>query len=153
MTIEALSLIIVDVLGKFIVDNGATLIKEAGQAAAKAASELCKLVMTRLKADPANASNAEHFEQNPEGYQVPVADAIAEQAESDPTFAAQLSVLVEEYKKAASSNVESYIEVRSGAFATGGSFAAGEGGVVVGGNVKGGIKISNTQNGYVAGGV
>jgi hypothetical protein len=153
MTIDALSMIVVDVLGKFVVDNGATLIKEAGQAAAQAASNLFELVMKRLKANSADARNAERFEGNPEGYQVPVADAIAEQAKSDPDFAAQLSVLIREYRKAASSNSGSNIETGSGAVATQGSFAAGEGGVVVRGNVKGGIKISNTQNGYSAGGV
>jgi hypothetical protein len=153
MTIDALSMIAVDVLGKFVLDNGATLIKEAGQAAAQAASNLFELVMKRLKASPADARNAERFEGNPEGYHVPVADAITEQAKTDPAFATQLSTLIEEYKKAVSSNVESNIEVHSGAFATGGSFAAGEGGVVVSGNIKGGIKISNTQNGYSSGGV
>ena len=38
MTTEALTMIVVDVLGKFIVDNGATILKDASQAAAQAAS-------------------------------------------------------------------------------------------------------------------
>src|SRR5215510_11550808 len=106
MLTEPIIMLIVDVLGKYIVDEGATLVKEVGQAAAQAASRLYDFVLERLKADPADARNAEHFEENPEGYKIPVADAIGEKAESDPDFASQLSVLLEEYKKAATLQAE-----------------------------------------------
>jgi hypothetical protein len=152
MTTEALTLIVVDILGKFVVDHGATLLKEAGQAAAQAASQLYELVLTQLKSDPAEARNAERFEQNPEGYQAPIADAIAEKLGSDPNFSAQLSVLIEEYKKAASSVETARIDVGSGAVATQGGIAAGAGGVAIGGNVKGEVSIKNTRNRYSSGG-
>jgi hypothetical protein len=151
MTIEPLTMLVVDILGKYAIDKGATLLKEAGQAAAQAASQLCEYVLTRLKVDPADAKNTEHFEKNPEGYKTPVTDAITEKMKSDPDFAAQLSALLQQYQKAVSSN-ESAIKATSGAVATQGGIAAGVGGVAVAGNVAGGITISNMQSNYSSGG-
>jgi len=148
MIIDALTLLVVDVLGKYVVDKGATLLDEVGQTAAQAASQLYALVRGRLKGDPADARIATRFEENPEGYRIPVADAITEKAESDPDFAAQLSALLEEYKKASSlSNLPS-IDAESGVIALQGGIAAGQGGVAVAGNLKGGITINNTQTRY-----
>jgi hypothetical protein len=152
MTINALSMIAVDVLGNYVLDHGATLLKEAGRAAVQVASQLYELIMTRLQADPADARNAERFEENPEGYQVPMGDAIAEKLESDSNFLGQLSLLIEEYRKAANTFTESNIDVNSGAVATQGSVAAGAGGVAVAGDVKGKITISNTQSKFSSGG-
>ena len=151
MTIDPLTMLVVNVLGKYVVDKGATLLKEAGQAAAQAASQLCEYVLTRLKADPAEAKNTEHFEKNPEGYKTHVTDAIAANMKSDPDFATQLSDLLQQYQKAVSSN-ESAIKATSGVVATQGGIAAGVGGVAVAGNVAGGITISNTQSSYTSGG-
>jgi hypothetical protein len=150
MVIDALPLVVVDILSKYIVDKGATLLDEVGQTAVQAASQLYALVRGRLKGDPADARIATRFEENPEGYRIPVADAITEQMDSDPDFAAQLSTLLQEYKKAASLHV-SAIKVASGAVATHGGIAAGEGGVAVAGNVAGGININNTQTTYSSG--
>ena len=145
MTIDPLTILVVDILGKYVVDKGATLVKEAGQSAAQAASQLFGKAMARLKADPAEARNAERFEQNPEGYRIPVAEAIAEKVKNDSDFAAQLTALLEDYKKAIitvdTSNVNTNVS------ATQGSAAAGKGGVAVVGNVQGGISISNRQSG------
>lgn len=148
MAIDPLIMLVVDVLGKYVVDKGATLLKEAGQAAAQAASQLCEFVLAHLKANPADSKNAEHFEENPEGYQTPMADAIAEKAKSDPDFAAQLTALLEEYRKAAGAGPATNINGTSGIVATQGGIATGAGGVAVAGNVKGGIAISNTQSNY-----
>jgi len=148
MTIEAITTIAVEVLGKFVLDNGATLLKEAGRAAVGVASQLYELIMTHLQADPTDAKNAERFEQNPEGYQVPVGDAIAERLRADPNFSNQLSLLIEKYREAANTFTESNLEVDSGAIATQGGVAAGAGGVAVAGNVKGKITISNMQSNY-----
>lgn len=145
MTIDPLTMLVVDILGKYVVDKGATLLKEAGHSAAQAASQLFEKAMARLKADPAEARNAERFEQNPEGYRIPVAEAIAEKVKNDSDFAAQLTALLEDYKKAIitvdTSNVNTNVS------ATQGSAAAGKGGVAVVGNVQGGISISNRQSG------
>lgn len=151
MIIDALTLLVVDVLGKYVVDKGTTLLDEVGQTAAQAASQLYALVLGRLKGDPADARIATRFEENPEGYRTPVADAITEQMDSDPDFAAQLSTLLQEYQKAASLHAAA-IKVASGAVATQGGIAAGEGGVAVEGNVEGGITISNTNTHYSSGG-
>jgi hypothetical protein len=81
-----------------------------------------------LKADPTDARTATRFEENPEGYRIPVADAITEKAESGPDFAAQLSALLQEYQKAVSLHA-SPMKMTSGAVATHGGIAAGEDGV------------------------
>ena len=40
MTIEPLTMVVVDILGKYVVGQGATLVKEAGQSAFQAAAKL-----------------------------------------------------------------------------------------------------------------
>jgi len=146
MIIEPLTMLVVDVLGRYVIDKGATLVKEAGQSAAQAAAQLFEQVMTRLKADPAEAKNAERFEQNPEDYRTPIGEAIAEKVKSDPDFAAQLAALLEDYKKASNVVDASSIKVGSGAVAMKSSVAAGEGGVAVSGDIQGGINISDKQS-------
>ena len=146
MTIDPLTMVVVDILGKYVVDKGATLLKEVGQSAAQAASLLFEKAMARLKADPAEVRNAERFEQNPEGYRTPVAEAIAEKVKNDSDFAAQLTALLEDYKKASNAVDASSIKVGSGAVAMQGGVAAGEGGVAVSGEIQGGINISNQQS-------
>lgn len=148
MPIDPLVVVIVNVLGKYVIDKGATLVREAGQAAAQAAYQLAEFVLTRLKDNPADAKNAQRFEENPKGYQVPVADAVAEKMKSDPEFAAQLLALLEEYKRATSSSGATNINVSSGAVATQGGIAAGPGSVAVGGNVEGEITVTNSQSSY-----
>jgi len=148
MSVEALTMVVVDILGKYVVDHGATLLEEAGQAGVQVASQLCTFVLSKLKSDPAEARNAARFEENPAGYQAPLADAIAEKLASDPDFSAQLMVLIREYKQAATAVQESSNAAGSGAIAMQGSIAAGAGGVAVGGNVKGNVFIKNTQKSY-----
>lgn len=152
MTIDALTMMVVDVLGKYVIDNGTMLVKEVGENAAQYATQLCELVLKRLNADPVDARNAERFKNDPEGYQVPMADAIAKKMESDPNFATQLSALLDEYKKITAVKNSAKTEIRSGTAAMQGGIAAGEGGVAVSGNVTGGINIRNTQSSRSAGG-
>jgi hypothetical protein len=96
---DPLTLAITTILGKYAIDKGATLLKEAGKAAADAAGKLFQKVIDRLKADPAEAKNADRFEKDPQGYAKPIADAVADKVQADPKFAAELQALVEEFKK------------------------------------------------------
>jgi hypothetical protein len=144
MSIDPLIMLVVDVLGKYVIDKGATLLKEAGQAAVQAAAQLFQQVMNRLKADPAEAKNVERFEKNPRDYQAAIAEALAEKMKNDPEFASQIAALLDDYKKAVHSVDTSSIKVGSGAIAMQGGIAAGEGGVAVDGNVQGGITLNNT---------
>lgn len=144
MTIDPLTMVVVDILGKCVIDKGVTLLKETGQSAFQAAAKLFEQVMTGLKADPAEARNAECFEQNPEGYRTPIAEAIAEKVKNNSDFAAQLTALLEDYKKAVITVDTS--NVNKGVAATQGSAAAGQGGAAVVGNVQGGIALSNIQS-------
>jgi hypothetical protein len=143
---EPITTAIITILGKYAIDKGATLIKEAGQAAAEVAAKLFDKVLNRLKADPAEAKNAERFEQNPEGYKAPLADAVDDKLKTDPAFAAELKKLLEEFEQARSA------AGFSGAIATQGSVAAGaagaaasSGGVAVAGDVHGSISVDNRR--------
>jgi hypothetical protein len=145
MTIDPLIMLVVDILGKYAIDKGASLLKEAGQSAVKVAAKLFEQVMSRLKADPAEAKNAERFEKNPEAFQPALAAALAEKVKNDPEFAAQLASLLKEYERARNTGSPS-IKVGSGAVALQEGVAAGEGGMAISGNVEGGITLNNTRS-------
>jgi hypothetical protein len=102
---DPLTVAVTTILGKYAIDKGATLLKEAGKAAADAAGKLFQRVLDRLKADPAEAKNAERFEKDPQGYAKPIADAVADKVQSDPKFAAELQALVDEFKKSANATI------------------------------------------------
>ena len=139
---DPLTSAVVTLLGKYVVDKGASLLKEAGQAAVDAAAKLFEKVMGKLKADPAEAKTAERFEQNPEAMKAAVEIAVDEKAKAEPDFAAELKKLVEEFEQAKSAAVSQMV-AGSGAAASDHSVAAGAGGVAfqVGGSVSGGIVI------------
>lgn len=130
---------VVTVLGKYAIDKGATLLKEAGQAAADASARLFHKVMERLKADPVEAKNVERFEKNPEGYKQPIADAVEEQIKADPDFAAQLKALLEEIERAERTAGMSMMTSHVTARASTDSLAIGS--ISIGGSVGGGIEI------------
>jgi hypothetical protein len=136
-------MVVVDILGRYAIDKGASLLKEAGQSAVKVAAKLFEQVMNRLKADPAESKNAERFEKNPEAFEPALAAALAEKVEKDPDFAAQLAALLKDYERARNIGASS-IQVGSGAAALQDGIAAGEGGMAIAGNVQGGITLNTT---------
>ena len=140
---DPLTTAVVTILGKYAIDKGASLLKEAGKGVADAAGRLFDKVMQRLKADPAEAKNAERFETNPQGYEQPVADAVEEKMKSDPSFAAELKALLDAFAAAQKTAGVTIVNTGSGAVATQGGAAAGAGGVAVGGNVSGGIVVGD----------
>jgi uncharacterized lipoprotein YddW (UPF0748 family) len=93
------------ILGKYAIDKGATLVKEAGKSAAEAAGKLFERVMNRLKADPAEAKNAERFEKEPEKHQELIGEVLDEQLKSDPNFRAELQALLAELQKAGGATI------------------------------------------------
>ncbi|MFN8596419.1 MAG: hypothetical protein U0559_09585 [Anaerolineae bacterium] len=139
---DPLTTAVTTLLGKYAIDKGATLIKEAGQAAANVAAKLFEKVLTRLKADPAEAKNADRFEQNPTGYAAPIADAVDEKLKSDPNFAAEIRHLLEEFEGARIIHGDVIDQSGSGAIATNGGVAAGAGGAAASG---GGIAIVDNR--------
>ena len=142
MAVDPLIMVVVDILGKYAIDKGASLLKEVGQSAVKAAAKLFEQVMSRLKADPAEAKNAERFEKNPEAFQAAIEAAVAERVKNDPAFAVQLAALWKDYERARHMDASS-TNVGSGAAALDGGVAAGEGGMAVAGNIQGGVTLNN----------
>jgi hypothetical protein len=102
---DPLTIAVTTILGKYAIDKGATLLKEAGKAAADLAGKLFQKVLDRLKADPAEAKNAERFEKDPAKHQELIGEAIDEQVKADPDFAAELQALVDEFKKSAGATI------------------------------------------------
>jgi hypothetical protein len=96
---------VVTVLGKYAIDKGVELTKEAGPKAAEAAGKLFQQVVARFRKNPADAQNLERFEQKPESYQAPVADALEMHLKTDPAFAAEIKRLLAQYQTAAPQNV------------------------------------------------
>jgi hypothetical protein len=140
---DPLTAAVMTILGKYAIDKGATVLKEGGRAAADAAAQLFRKVMERLKADPADAKNAERFEKNPEGYLQPIADAVEEQIKADPDFAVQLKALLEEYQ-AAEHNAHTTITTND-VTATASTSGVAVGSISIGGNVGGGIDIQGSK--------
>ncbi len=140
---DPLTSAIVTILGKYAVDKGASLLKEAGQAAADAAGKLFQKVLDRLKADPTEAKNAERFEKNPEAYQAPIADAVDEKVKSEPDFAAELKALLEEFQKAERAAGVSI--TTTGATATASSGGAAVGSISIGGSVSGSVTVQGSS--------
>ena len=135
------------VLGKYALDKGATLAKEAGPKALETAKQLFTLALDRLRGEPRGEFVAEAFEADPEVYQKPLEKELAEVAGADGDFAAQLQELMAEYETAAREHAAAtgttYTAILkgSGAIAQGeGATAVGERGVFVGGDVKGGVR-------------
>jgi len=138
---DPLTSAVVAVIGKYAVDKGATLLKEAGQAAVEAAAKLFEKVIGRLRADPAEAKNAERFEKNPDEFKAPVAASVEEKMQAEPDFAAEIKKLFEEFQRAAGAAGVSQVSTGSTATASQGSTAVGS--IQVGGDVAGGINIGS----------
>jgi hypothetical protein len=136
---------IVLILGKYALDKGVELGKEVGPKALETAKEIFALALDRLQKSPEGEVIAGEFEKDPGTYQKPVEKELAETAQADPDFAAQLKDLLAKYEAAAEEHAavtgKAYrgIVTGSGALAQDGSVAAGERGVAVGGDVRGTI--------------
>jgi hypothetical protein len=144
---------IVVILGKYALDKGVELGKEVGPKALDTAKEIFAVALDHLRRDPKGEVIADEYETDPETYQKPVEKALAEAAQADPDFAAQLKDLLAKYEEAAKEHAaargDSYQATLagSGAIAQGeGAVAAGERGVAVGGDVKGSTIVTGAGN-------
>jgi len=133
------------VLTQFAADQGAEILKKAGQATADVAGKVFNSVMNKLKGDPRFGWIAEQFAKDPETYKAPVADAVEEQIKTDPNFAAEMKALLESFDMAQKAAGVTIVNTGSGAVATQGGVAAGAGGIAVGGDVSGDIVTGSKQ--------
>jgi hypothetical protein len=135
---------IIVVLSKYVIDQGAELIKEVGPAAAKKAGELLKTALDHLRGSPKGELVAGAFEEDPQTYEKPLAKELETAVQADPDLAARLEALWAEYQEAANAHavITSYqANVKGGgAVAQGqGATAVGSRGINIGGNVGGPI--------------
>lgn len=143
---------VVIILGKYAIDKGATLAREAGPAAAKKAGELLQTALAYLRRDPTKQVIADRYEQNPEKAAPLLEDDLNEAVQADADFAAQLQALLAQYEEAAKAHAAatgtSYSATvkGGGAVAQGpGATAVGQRGVYVGGSVSGSV-VSGDDN-------
>jgi len=142
---------IVIILGKYALDKGGELVKEVGPKALEMAKEMFTVALDRLRRNSKGEVIAGEFEQDPETYQKPVEKALDAEVQADTDFAAQLKALLEQYEEAAQEHAAAtgtayQATVRGrGAIAQDRSVAAGEGGIAVGGDVQGGVRISGRR--------
>ena len=138
---------VVAVLGKYALDKGEGLLREAGKATADAARDLFDTVIARLKDDPATTVIAEGFEKKPDSYAQPVEDVLTEKVQADPELESRLIELMGRLKAATPPATYSILVSGSGAVAVDHSIAVGEHGtvatdgsvVVSGGTLSGGV--------------
>lgn len=145
---EPLTASIIAILGKYALDKGLELGKEVGPKALETAKEMFQIVLERIgKKKPETAAE---FPKDPDAYEKPLANAVDAEVQADPDFAAQLQALLQQYEEAAKEHATSTgteygaTAKGSGAIAQDHSVAAGAGGVAVGRDVHGGIRIGGS---------
>jgi hypothetical protein len=144
---------IVLILGKYALDKGVELGKEVGPKALETAREMFGLTLDHLRKNPKGEVIASEFEKDPDTYQKPMEKVLAETAQADMDFVAQLKDLLAKYEEAAREHTAAMGTTYqatlkgSGAIAQGeGAVAAGERGVAVGRNVTGSTIITGDSN-------
>jgi hypothetical protein len=133
---------IVTILGKYAIDAGATLAKEAGPAAKEIAARLGGKVLGYLRRKPEGKAIADGYDKNPQGYEAPLGDQVEAAIQADAALKAELEQLIEQYKTEEQA-FQATIQVKvgkGGAAAVGDkAVAVAERGVYVKGDVQGGI--------------
>ena len=122
---------VVGVLVGYALDRGAQLAKEGGQAAVDLVERLFQKVLDRVRADPGQATDADGFEKNPEGYRAPMEDAVRAEVRRDAEFGEELASLLAAIQQVAPSAL-TIVVTGSGAAAAHGGVAAGQGGAAAG---------------------
>jgi hypothetical protein len=144
---------IVLILGKYALDKGVELGKEVGPKALETAREMFGLTLDHLRKNPKGEVIASEFEKDPDTYQKPMEKVLAETAQADPDFVAQLKDLLAKYEEAAREHTAAMGTTYqatlkgSGAIAQGkGAVAAGKRGVAVGRDVTGSTIVTGDSN-------
>jgi hypothetical protein len=139
---DPLSAAIITILGKYAIDAGVTLVKEAGPAAKETAARLFGKVLHYLRQKPGSQAIADGYEKNPAGYEAPMQDQVETALAADANFKEELQALVtqfEEQQQAFQPDVSVKVGQGSAAAVGDQSTAVAERGVSVTGDVTGGI--------------
>ncbi len=132
---------IVAIMGRYAPDQGDKLRQAAGPEALALAGEIFEVVLERIKEIDPRA--AQKYPDNPEGYQVPLADALAELLQADLDFALRLKGLLGQYEQALSPAGERVTRTGSGVTVQGegavGIQQGDQGQVIIGSQIKGDV--------------
>ena len=106
---DPLTASVVIILGKYAIDKGASLAKEAGPKAVELAGQLFVTVMSRLRESEKTKRYADDYEADPETFEKPVAKALDAEVQADPGFAAKLRDLLSRYEGVAATSPASTV--------------------------------------------
>ena len=142
---DPLTVSVIVVLSKYVLDKGVELGKAVGPDAIKAAQEMFRMVVTRVGGKKPEMTA--DYAQDPETNQKPMEKALDAEVTADKDLAAQLKALVEQYEQAAQAYAKStgqtYTDTAGdhSTIAQGGSAVNTGSGVAVAGNA-GDIRVS-----------
>jgi len=134
----------VEFLSSSVVKIGEKAVEQVGERLPKAAGRLWKAIMGRFKGKPAAEEAVTDLVSKPADQlgKAAMTNQLKKLLEAEPTFQAELESLLAEARREAGVTI---VNTGSGAVATGGSVATGEGGVAVQGDVHGNITAGGTE--------
>lgn len=129
-------------LAPYLVKAGAKMADEAVEHLPEAVAGLWKAISERFKSKPEATAAANDLTAKPDepDNQADFRKQLRRLLEEDPAFAQQVETQFKKAEASVSINIQG-----DGAAATGGSVAAGKGGIAVGGSVSGNIVLGNSN--------
>jgi hypothetical protein len=95
---DPLTVTVITIISKYVVDAGVTLAREGGPAAKKTAEKLFSKVLQYLSQKPAAKAIADGYEKNPVGYKAPLQDQVESAVQADDTFKQAVTELVTQFE-------------------------------------------------------
>jgi hypothetical protein len=115
---------------------GPELTKMAGDAAVQAAKQIYSAIKQHFAQNDKGKQTLDLYEQDPKTFESALKSILQQQFEQNQAFTQQIQELIESFEKVAPSETVSQIRLQgSGAIATNGSVAAGQGGYASGGDM------------------
>ena len=144
VTITALATAATTFLAPYLAKAGEKAAEAIGEKLPDMAGKVWNAVAARFKGKPAAEEAAKDLTAKPDQplAQAAFSNQIAKAIEADPAFADELKKLLEAAERETGQTI---LNLGSGAVATHGGVAAGEGGVAVKGDVEGGITIGGVK--------
>lgn len=145
--ITTLAASILLVLSKYALKESGKVVGEIGKEAILLSSELLKKVRTHFETQPDERPRKAlaNYVDDPEDYEAVFEKYLQQELKANEAFHQEVVSLLQRFQAAAPESEVNIAVSGSGAIATHGGVAAGEGGAAVKGNVEGGIHIGRSE--------